>query len=142
MKACTRDPEVIGWVVVSLTDEILKEQRREGIFAVLVVSTLGLLIAAWIAMRIGRSISRPLENLTATVDTMEAGNLSIYATEEGPMELRKLASGINQLSTSVRQYNVRMQSEVAQSYRSAADYLDRIGRCHGSAGSVSGTHES
>jgi len=108
------EPEVIGWVVVSLTDEILMEQRREGIFAVLVVSTLGLLIAAWIAMRIGRSISRPLENLTATVDTMEAGNLSIYATEEGPIELRKLASGINQLSTSVRQYNVRMQSEVAR----------------------------
>lgn len=108
------DPELLGWVVVSLTDEILVEQRREGIFAVLVVSTLGLLIAAWIAMRIGRSISRPLENLTATVDTMEAGNLNLFATEEGPLELRKLASGINQLSTSVRQYNVRMQSEVAR----------------------------
>ena len=65
-------------------------------------------------MRIGRSISRPLENLTATVDTMEAGNLNLFATEEGPLELRKLASGINQLSTSVRQYNVRMQSEVAR----------------------------
>jgi len=108
------EPEMLGWVVVSLTDEILVEQRREGIFAVLVVSTLGLLIAAWIAMRIGRSISRPLENLTATVDTMEAGNLNLFATEEGPLELRKLASGINQLSTSVRQYNVRMQSEVAR----------------------------
>ncbi|MGB0449306.1 MAG: ATP-binding protein [Porticoccaceae bacterium] len=108
------ESELLGWVMVSLTDEILVEQRREGIFAVLVVSTLGLLIAAWIAMRIGRSISRPLENLTATVDTMEAGNLNLYATEEGPLELRKLASGINQLSTSVRQYNVRMQSEVAR----------------------------
>ena len=82
--------------MVSLTDEILQEQRREGIFAVLVVTTLGLLIAAWIAMRIGRSISRPLENLTAIVDTMEAGNLNLFATEEGPLELRKLASGINQ----------------------------------------------
>jgi len=108
------ESELLGWVMVSLTDEILQEQRREGIFAVLVVTTLGLLIAAWIAMRIGRSISRPLENLTAIVDTMEAGNLNLFATEEGPLELRKLASGINQLSTSVRQYNVRMQSEVAR----------------------------
>ncbi len=108
------ESQLLGWVVVSLTDEILTEQRRQGIFAVLVVSTLGLLVAAWIAMRIGRSISRPLENLTATVDTMEAGNLNLFATEEGPFELRKLASGINQLSTSVRQYNVRMQSEVAR----------------------------
>jgi two-component system sensor histidine kinase BarA len=108
------ESELLGWVVVALTNEILVEQRRKGIFAVLVVSTLGLLIAAWIAMRIGRSISRPLENLTATVDTMEAGNLNLFAVEEGPVELRKLASGINQLSTSVRQYNVRMQSEVAR----------------------------
>lgn len=108
------ESETLGWVVVSLTDKILVEQRREGIFAVLVVSTLGLLIAAWISMRIGRSISRPLETLTATVETMEAGNLNLFAAEEGPIELRKLASGINQLATSVRQYNVRMQSEVAR----------------------------
>lgn len=108
------ESEVLGWVVVSLTNEILLEQRREGIFAVLVVSTLGLLIAAWVSMRIGRSISRPLENLTATVDAMEAGNLNLFANEEGPHELRRLASGINQLATSVRQYNVRMQSEVAR----------------------------
>ena len=105
---------MLGWVVVSLTNEILLEQRREGIFAVLVVSTLGLLVAAWVSMRIGRSISRPLENLTATVDAMEAGNLNLFANEEGPHELRRLASGINQLATSVRQYNVRMQSEVAR----------------------------
>jgi two-component system sensor histidine kinase BarA len=108
------ESEQLGWVVVVLTDEILVEQKREGIFAVLVVSTMGLLIAAWVAMRIGRSISRPLENLTAVVDTMEAGNRTLFAVEEGPVELRKLASGINQLSTSVRQYNVRMQSEVAR----------------------------
>jgi two-component system sensor histidine kinase BarA len=108
------ESELLGWVVVSITDEILMEQRREGIFAVLVVTTLGLLIAAWIAMRIGRSISRPLENLTVSVDAMEAGNLNLFAAVEGPLELRKLASGINQLSTSVRQYNVRMQSEVAR----------------------------
>ena len=108
------ESEVLGWVVVSLTNEILVEQRREGIFAVLVVSTLGLLVAAWVSMRIGRSISRPLENLTETVDAMEAGNLNLFANEEGPHELRKLASGINQLATSVRQYNVRMQSEVAR----------------------------
>ena len=60
------------------------------------------------------AVSPSLENLTATVDAMEAGNLNLFANEEGPHELRRLASGINQLATSVRQYNVRMQSEVAR----------------------------
>jgi two-component system sensor histidine kinase BarA len=106
--------DVLGWVVVSLTDEILEEQYREGIFAIVLVSTLGLLIAAWLSMRIGRSISRPVELLTGVVESMEAGSLNNLAVEAGPVEVRKLASGINQLATSVRQSNVRMQSEVAR----------------------------
>jgi len=107
-------PEVLGWLVVSLTDKILEQQYREGIFAILLVSTLGLLVAAWLSMRIGRSISRPVESLTEVVESMEAGNLTNLAVENGPVEVRKLASGINQLATSVRQSNVRMQSEVAR----------------------------
>jgi signal transduction histidine kinase/DNA-binding response OmpR family regulator len=107
-------PEILGWVVVSLTDEILEEQYREGIFAIVLVSTLGLLIAAWLSMRIGRSISRPMELLTDAVESMEAGSLNSLAIETGPVEVRKLASGINQLATTVRQSNVRMQSEVAR----------------------------
>jgi two-component system sensor histidine kinase BarA len=107
-------PDVLGWVVVSLTDEILEEQYREGIFAIVLVSTLGLLMAAWLSMRIGRSISRPVELLTGVVESMEAGSLNNLAVEAGPVEVRKLASGINQLATTVRQSNVRMQSEVAR----------------------------
>tara|TARA_B110000908_G_scaffold172098_1_gene237653 strand:- start:144 stop:2387 length:2244 start_codon:yes stop_codon:yes gene_type:complete len=105
--------DVLGWVVVSLTDKILEEQYREGIFAIVLVSTLGLLMAAWLSMRIGRSISRPVELLTGVVESMEAGSLNNLAVEAGPIEVRKLASGINQLATTVRQSNVRMQSEVA-----------------------------
>ncbi|ETN93130.1 Signal transduction histidine-protein kinase BarA [Gammaproteobacteria bacterium MOLA455] len=107
-------PDVLGWVVVSLTDEILEEQYREGIFAIVLVSTLGLLMAAWLSMRIGRSISHPVELLTGVVESMEAGSLNNLAVEAGPVEVRKLASGINQLATTVRQSNVRMQSEVAR----------------------------
>jgi two-component system sensor histidine kinase BarA len=52
--------------------------------------------------------------LTQVVEVMEAGGLESLASEEGPIELRKLAYGINQLATSVHQSNVRMQSEIAR----------------------------
>ena len=106
--------EELGWVLVSLTNEILLYKQRRVIFGALIVITLGLLVAAWVSMRIGRSISRPLEGLTEVVDLMEAGGLESLASEEGPIELRKLAYGINQLATSVHQSNVRMQSEIAR----------------------------
>jgi len=106
--------EKLGWVLVSLTNEILLYKQRRAIFGALIVITLGLLVAAWISMRIGRSISRPLEGLTQVVEVMEAGGLESLASEEGPLELRKLSYGINQLATSVKQSNVRMQSEIAR----------------------------
>lgn len=106
--------EKLGWVVVSLTNEILLFKQRRAIFGALIVITLGLLVAAWISMRIGRSISRPVEGLTQVVEVMEAGGLGSLANEEGPLELRKLSYGINQLATSVKQSNVRMQSEIAR----------------------------
>lgn len=108
------EAESIGWVVVGLTDRILLREQKEAIFGALVVTTLSLLIAAWLAMRIGRSISRPVESLTEIVEVMEAGSLDSLAAEDGPLELRKLAYGINQLATSVRESNVRMQSEIAR----------------------------
>ena len=108
------EAESLGWVIVELTDEILLQEQREAIFAALVVTSLSLLIAAWLSMRIGRSISRPVESLTETVELMEAGGLDSLASEDGPMEVRRLAHGINQLATSVRESNVRMQSEIAR----------------------------
>ena len=104
----------LGWVVVALTDNILLDEQREAILGALVVTTLSLLIAAWLSMRLGRSISRPVESLTEIVEAMEAGSLNSLAAEEGPIEIRKLAYGINQLAISVRESNVRMQSEVAR----------------------------
>ena len=106
--------EILGWFLIAVSDEMLIEENRNGIFAVLVVSSMGFLIAAWLSMRIGRSISKPVEHLTEMVESMEAGNLNYVAEEDGPTEIRKLASGVNQLAASVRQSNVRMQSEVAR----------------------------
>ena len=114
--------EILGWFLIAVSDEMLIEENRNGIFAVLVVSSMGFLIAAWLSMRIGRSISKPVEHLTEMVESMEAGNLNYVAEEDGPTEIRKLASGVNQLAASVRQSNVRMQSEVARA--------TEIGRAH------------
>ena len=108
------EAESLGWVIIELTDKILLQEQREAIFGALIVTTMSLLIAAWLSMRIGRSISRPVESLTETVELMEAGGLDSLAAENGPMEIRKLAYGINQLATSVRESNVHMQSEIAR----------------------------
>ena len=108
------ETETLGWVVLAFNDQALLQKQRDAIFAALLVISMALLMSAWLSMRIGRSISRPLDDLTQVVELMEAGNLDSLSAEDGPLELRKLAYGINQLATSVRQSNVRMQSEIAR----------------------------
>ena len=108
------ETETLGWVVLAFNDQALLQKQRDAIFAALLVISMALLMSAWLSMRIGRSIYRPLDDLTQVVELMEAGNLDSLSAEDGPLELRKLAYGINQLATSVRQSNVRMQSEIAR----------------------------
>ena len=108
------ETETLGWVVLAFNDQALLQKQQDAIFAALLVISMALLMSAWLSMRIGRSISRPLDDLTQVVELMEAGNLVSLSADDGPLELRKLAYGIDQLATSVRQSNVRMQSEIAR----------------------------
>ena len=106
--------QMLGWVVIALDTEELSQKQRDIIVATAVVILFALLIAVWLSMNLGRSISRTLDGLTQVVELMEAGDLDSLTAEDGPEELSKLAHGINQLATSVRQSKVRMQSEIAR----------------------------
>ena len=108
------ETETLGWVMLAFNDQALLQKQQDAIFAALLVISMALLMSAWLSMRIGRSISRPLDDLTQVVELMEAGNLVSLSADDGPLELRKLAYGIDQLATSVRQSNERMQSEIAR----------------------------
>lgn len=108
------ETETLGWVVLAFNDQALLQKQQDAIFAALLVISMALLMSAWLSMRIGRSISRPLDDLTQVVELMEAGNLVSLSADDGPLELRKLAYGVDQLATSVRQSNERMQSEIAR----------------------------
>ena len=106
--------EALGWVVIALDTEGLSQKQEDIIVATIVVVVFALLIAIWLSMNLGRSISRTLDGLTEVVELMETGDLDSLTAEDGPEELSKLAHGINQLATSVRQSKVRMQSEIAR----------------------------
>jgi two-component system sensor histidine kinase BarA len=108
------ETETLGWVVLAFNDQALLQKQQDAIFAALLVISMALLMSAWLSMRIGRSISGPLDDLTQVVELMEAGNLVSLSADDGPLELRKLAYGIDQLATSVRQSNERMQREIAR----------------------------
>ena len=106
------EPEKIGWVLVSLSDKILRQKEQSFILTAATVVLFSLLLAFWLSIRISRTVSEPMERLKDVVGKMESGDLNPVASETGISELAKLARGINGLADSVRESNQLMQSEI------------------------------
>jgi signal transduction histidine kinase/CheY-like chemotaxis protein len=106
------EPEKIGWVLVSLSDQLMREKELIFFLTAATVVSFSLLLAFWLSIRISRTVSDPLEELTAVVAKMESGDLHGVAPEDGITELAQLSRGINGLATSVRESNQLMQSEI------------------------------
>ena len=111
------EPEKIGWVLVSLSDKILRQKERSFILTAATVVLFSLLLAFWLSIRISRTVSEPLESLKDVIGKMESGDLNPVANETGISELAKLARGINGLADSVRESNQLMQSEIDRATR-------------------------
>lgn len=108
------EPEKIGWVIVSLSNKLMKEKQLSFLLTASTVVSFSLLLAFWLSIRIGRTVADPLEELTEVVAEMETGNLKVVASETGITELAQLSRGINGLATSVRESNQIMQSEITR----------------------------
>ena len=108
------EPEKIGWVIVSLSNKLMKEKQLSFLLTASTVVSFSLLLAFWLSIRIGRTVADPLEELTEVVGEMETGNLRVVASETGITELAQLSRGINGLATSVRESNQIMQSEITR----------------------------
>jgi two-component system sensor histidine kinase BarA len=120
------EPEKIGWVLVSLSDQLMREKELSFFLTATAVVSISLLLAFWLSIRISRTVSDPLEDLTSVVAEMESGNLNGVASEEGIAELAQLSRGINGLATSVRESNIVMQSEINRATGQLKDTLAQL----------------
>jgi PAS domain S-box-containing protein len=77
-------------------------ERMAGLFAALLVAVLA--ITYFLSSRLQRVISRPISQLTKTVQTVSAEkNFSVRATKESDDELGQLVDGFNQMIAQIQQ---------------------------------------
>ena len=107
-----QQPKAEGWVLLKLENQDLLEKQFYTVLTTVLLITLMLLLAFWISTEIGRFISRPLEALTQVVEQMKGGNFNSVAAKADLYELDQLADGINSLANSVKESNIRMETEI------------------------------
>lgn len=106
------EPEKIGWVLVSLSDKLMREKEHSFFITAAIFISFSFLLTFLLSVRISRTVSDPLEDLTNVVAAMESGKLDGSASETDITELANLSRGINGLAASVRESNKVMQSEI------------------------------
>ncbi|MBT9586222.1 HAMP domain-containing protein [bacterium] len=68
-----------------------------------VAGSLGLLVGIGMATMIARSVCRPLENIAAKMNHLSAGDFSVRAAQQGPLEMQTIAATFNKMVSELSQ---------------------------------------
>jgi serine phosphatase RsbU (regulator of sigma subunit) len=78
------------------------------------VTLVVLLLAAWLALRLSRSVSRPLSDLVDVASIYGEGNLEKRAAEKGPLEIAMLGRAFNRMAVSLDNHIRELEHETAR----------------------------
>jgi signal transduction histidine kinase/DNA-binding response OmpR family regulator len=113
-KATARTPTTIGWVSVEMSKEATLRQQRSVLVQSSTITIVGLILSLIAALRMGRSIIQPVEQLTNAVERLEQGELSTRADTGADAELLALEKGINAMAKALQAAQENLQDEVHQ----------------------------
>lgn len=105
---------LLGWVGLEMSREATIRQQRESIWKSLLILFAGLSISLFLAWRIGRQITRPIMDLTQTVERIGKGLLNERTRLDGKAELGVLQRGVNHMATHLQAMHEQMQERIDQ----------------------------
>lgn len=105
--------EPIGWVHVELDTAELEALKKETLITTLFFVMVGLALTGILAVRLAQSVDRPIGQLVNAVRRMSDGELGVEVPEQaGSDELRTLERGFNQMSRSMTNAQLTLQTRV------------------------------
>jgi len=131
----TREPitvegRVVGWAGFTPLPAGLPQEARLFVRGQARALLLSLVVALAVALGLGyllaRHFSRPLRQLTVTVDTLIGGNYDVRATVTSKDEIGRLGAGVNQLAESLdsnRSMRRRWMADIAHELRTPVSVL-------------------
>ncbi|MES2580481.1 MAG: EAL domain-containing protein [Pseudomonadota bacterium] len=102
----------IGHVYVDLSNQTLQNIKLDLITKILLIGLFGLMMSALIAWRIGRNITKPIQEIAHAVNKVGEGIFAQTITENSSGELKTLQKGFNSMSTSLKHAYESMQDRI------------------------------
>ncbi|MFT5721113.1 MAG: two-component system sensor histidine kinase BarA [Motiliproteus sp.] len=120
----------LGAVVLILSDRTLLQQQQQIILWGLMISALALLLAALLAVRIGRNISAPIQALSHSLMRYQSGTYQSAIAVSHQQEIGALQQGIKALIDQVQQHQQLQQRDVDRATRDLKKALAELEQSH------------
>ncbi|UVM03842.1 response regulator [Pseudomonas laurylsulfatiphila] len=117
---------LLGWVELELSHNSMLLRGYRSLFASLMLIAAGLIGAALLALRMGRTINRPLSQIKQAVAQLKDGHLETRLPPLGSQELDELASGINRMAGTLQNAQEELQHSVDQATEDVRQNLETI----------------
>lgn len=93
----------VGWVSVSLSRAALQTEQNRILFQSLFMMALGLVVTVAFALRMARTVTRPVLALTRAVDKIKNGQLDHRVATLSGGEVGRLEDGINAMAAALQE---------------------------------------
>ncbi|VVN47826.1 response regulator [Pseudomonas fluorescens] len=117
---------LLGWVELELSHNGMLLRGYRSLFASLMLIIGGLIGAALLALRMGRTINRPLSQIKQAVTQLKDGHLETRLPPLGSQELDELASGINRMAGTLQNAQEELQHSIDQATEDVRQNLETI----------------
>lgn len=120
--------KILGRVNLEMSRDSTQGNKRDLIRSGFLITLLGLLGSAYLAVRMGQDVTRPILRLAEAVDSLGQGRLDVRVEESSGGELRTLERGINAMAAALQVGQERLQERIDEaterlSYQATHDAL-------------------
>jgi two-component system sensor histidine kinase BarA len=117
---------LLGWVEVEMSHDGTLLRSYHSLLTSLLLIGAGLVITAIFAVRMSRSIDRPIEQIKRGVALLREGHLQTRLGPLGNHELDELAAGINRMAEALQNAQEELQNSVDQATEDVRQNLETI----------------
>ncbi len=107
-------PQLLGHVLIELSQESLLQQRRDLLWMSLWMTLGGLLFGAVLALRLVRRVRPPIERVSRMIERISQGQLSARIAVRDDDPLRGVQLGLNQMTERLQSHRDQLELRVHQ----------------------------
>ncbi len=96
-------PRTIGWVDITVSGARTHARQMRAIRDSVLISCVGLILGILLALRMARSITRPVRRLARSMEAIRNGHLEHRLSVQASGELGRLEQGINTMAAALQQ---------------------------------------